>query len=97
MYWGFGCISTASAKQGCRSDAATAFATSVDPEADVTDPTGLTDIRPAPRLTRQRLPAPATGACCQSGIYRQVSALRNPSANASSSEQNQRLARFRRR
>jgi hypothetical protein len=41
MYWGFGCISTASAKQGCRSDAATAFATSVDPGADVTDPTGL--------------------------------------------------------
>jgi hypothetical protein len=29
MCWGFGCISTASAKQGCRSDAATAFATSV--------------------------------------------------------------------
>jgi hypothetical protein len=50
MYWGFGCISTASAKQGCRSDAATAFATSVDPGADVTDPTGLTDIRSAPRL-----------------------------------------------
>jgi hypothetical protein len=29
MYWGFGCISTASAKQGFRSDAATAFATTV--------------------------------------------------------------------
>jgi hypothetical protein len=49
MYWGFDCISTASAKQGFRSDVATAFATSVDLGADVTDPTGLTDIRPAPR------------------------------------------------
>jgi hypothetical protein len=29
MYWGFGCISMASAKQGFQSDAATAFATSV--------------------------------------------------------------------
>ena len=32
-----------------------------------------------------------------SGFYRQVSALRNPAAEASSSEQNHRLTRFSRR